>query len=101
MNSLGITISSIYGTITSPGSTSTFSLLQTNFIYFPRYNFAEFENSSISVGLPVCAGISIASNTYGDDPGIAFAFDLQGVADYNIGCKSTRENEKILVVIWD
>lgn len=94
MKSLEITISSICGTVTSLGSTSKFSLLQTNFTYFPRYNLAEFENSSISVGLPLGGGISIASNTYGNDPRIAFAFDLKGVADYNIGCKSTRENEK-------
>lgn len=91
MHSIGATISVLSGTVTSPGETSSFSLLQTNFTYFPRYNFIENENSSVSIGAPLGAGIGIASNTYGD-PGLAFAFDVPIVLDYNLGFKATSES---------
>lgn len=94
MHSFGATISALYGDITTPYSSSSFSLAQTNLTYFPRYNFVENENSSISIGVPVGIGIGIASNTEGDDAGLYFAYDLPAVIDYNIGCKSTSENEK-------
>ncbi len=71
----------------------TLTMAQTNLSYFPRYNFVENENSSISVGLPLGIGVGIMSNTYGNDAGIAFAYDLPVVLDYNIGCKSTIDNE--------
>ncbi len=91
MHSIGGTISVLSGTIKSEGETSSFSMMQTNFTYFPRYNFIENENSSLSIGAPVGAGIGIASNTYGDDAGVSFAFDLPIVLDYNLGFKSTSE----------
>ena len=94
MHGFGATISILYGKIKTPYSSSDFSLEQTNITYFPRYNFVENENSSVSIGLPVGIGIGIASSTYGDDVGVSFAYDLPVVLDYNIGCKSTRANEK-------
>jgi hypothetical protein len=92
MHSTGATISVLSGTLKSPGESSSFTLLQTNFTYFPRYNFIENENSSFSVGSPLGIGVGIASNTYGDDAGIAFAFDVPIVLDYNLGFKSTSES---------
>ena len=94
MHGFGVTISALTGTVTSPGSTSSLALSQTNLTYFPRYNFIENDNSSVSIGFPIGIGIGIAANTNGNDAGIAFAYDLPIVADYNIGCKSTRENDK-------
>ncbi len=94
MHSFGANISVLYGKITSPSSSASFAVSQTNLSYFPRYNFIENENSSVSVGLPVGVGIGIASNTYGGDAGVLFAYDIPVVVDYNIGCKSTMENER-------
>jgi hypothetical protein len=93
MHSYGATISVMFGDLKTPYSTSKFTLAQTNLTYFPRYNLQENENSSISIGLPVGIGFGIASNTNGDDAGMYFAYDLPLVVDYNIGCKSTSENE--------
>lgn len=86
MHSFGLTISVLTG--------GDETLQQTSFSYFPRLNIMESENSSISVGAPVAIGVGIARSTYGDDAGISFAYDLPVVVDYNIGCKSTNENEK-------
>ncbi len=94
MHSYGATISVLTGKVNTGFSTSSFTLQQTNLTYFPRYNFIESDNSSVSVGAPVGIGIGIASNTNGNDAGVAFAYDLPIVIDYNIGCKSTRENEQ-------
>jgi hypothetical protein len=93
MHGYGATISVLTGKVKTSGSTSNYALQQTTLTYFPRYNFIENENSSISIGAPVGIGIGIATNTYGDDAGIAFAYDLPIVLDYNIGCKSTPDNE--------
>jgi hypothetical protein len=92
MHSVGATISVLSGTLTSPEETSSFSMMQTNFTYFPRYNFIKNDNSSFSIGAPVGVGIGIASNTYGDDAGVAFAFDVPVVVDYNLGFKATSES---------
>lgn len=100
MHGFGVTISGLYGKITTPYSSSSFSLAQTNLTYFPRYNFVENENSSISIGFPLGIGIGIASNTYGNDAGISFAYDLPATIDYNIGFKSTSENEKTFGVYF-
>ena len=94
MHSAGATISAITGTVQIPGGSESFGLSQTNLTYFPRYNFVENENSSISVGAPSGVGLAVVSNTSGDDAGISFAYDLPVVVDYNMGCKSTKENDK-------
>ena len=84
MHSYGATISVLSG--------SGITLSQTSVCYFPRYTFAEAENTSFSVGLPVALGIGISNNAYGD-AGVAFAYDVPAVLDYNIGCKSSPDNE--------
>ncbi len=71
---------------------NSFYLFQTNFTYFPRYNFIENENSSVSIGAPVGIGFGIVNNN-SSDAGIGFSFDLPTAIDYNIGCKSTPDNE--------
>lgn len=91
MHSAGATMSILSGKINSDGYKSSFSMLQTCFAYFPRYNFIEHENSSVSIGAPVDIGIGLANNTYDDDVGVSFAFDLPLVLDYNMGFKSTSE----------
>ncbi len=48
----------------------------------------------LSVGFPVGIGVGIVSNSLAGDVGVSFAYDLPAVADYNIGFKSTSENEK-------
>lgn len=93
MQSFGATISGLSGKINTQYSSSGFSMTQTNLTYFPRYNFIENDNSSVSIGAPVGIGIGLATNTFGSDVGVAFAYDLPLVLDYNIGCKSTMENE--------
>lgn len=92
MQSLGATISILSGNISSPGETSSFTMEQSNVTYFPRYNFIENANSSVSIGAPVGVGIGLAMNTDYSDARIAFAFDLPAVIDYNIGFKSTSES---------
>jgi hypothetical protein len=94
MHGYGATISVLTGKVKTSYSTSNYTLQQTNLTYFPRYNFVESENSSISIGVPVGIGIAIASNTNSNDAGIAFAYDLPVVIDYNIGFKSTMDNDK-------
>lgn len=93
MHSFGATISVMYGNIETPYSKSSFALSQTNFTYFPRLNFVENENATISIGAPVGIGFGIARNTYGDDAGLSFAYDLPVVLDYNFGAKSSSYNE--------
>lgn len=89
MHGMGATIS----VLLSPPHSSNFTLSQENFTYFPRYNLTEGENSSLSVGVPVGIGVGIARNTYGNDAGIVFAYELPVVIDFNFGCKSTRKTE--------
>ncbi|MBL7736904.1 MAG: hypothetical protein JNL51_15710 [Chitinophagaceae bacterium] len=95
MHSFGATIAITTGKISNGYSRSNFSLSQNYLSYFPRYNFVENENSSISIGAPIGLGVGIAQNSYmGEDIGFAFAYDLPLVIDYNIGCKSTYDNEQ-------
>jgi hypothetical protein len=95
MHSFGLTISVLQGTLQEgAGSSESFAVEQNNLTYFPRFNFVENENSSISVGAPIGIGIGITTNTYGNDAGVLFSYDLPLVIDYNIGCKSTMENDR-------
>lgn len=94
MHSFGLTLSVLQGTLHyGNGGYESFGVEQNNFTYFPRFNFIENENSSISVGAPIGIGIGIVTNTYGNDAGVIFSYDLPLVIDYNIGCKSTMEND--------
>jgi hypothetical protein len=94
MHSFGLTLSVLQGTLNEgPGNSESFGVEQNNFTYFPRFNFIENENSSFSIGAPIGIGIGIVTNTYGNDAGVIFSYDLPLVIDYNIGCKSTMANE--------
>lgn len=66
----------------------------TNLTYFPRYNILETDGSSISIGAPVGAGIGISSGTGSGDASIYWGVDLPAVIDYNIGKKSTLDNDQ-------
>jgi hypothetical protein len=93
MHSFGANISVITGTTGNQYNSSNYTMSQTMLSYFPRYNFVENDNSSISLGAPLGIGFGIASNSYDEDYGLSFAYDLPLVLDYNIGCKSTPDNE--------
>jgi hypothetical protein len=84
MNSAGLSISVLQGTLHQGTGYETFAVEQNNLTWFPRYNFIEGENSSVSIGAPVGAGIGLVTNTIGGD----------AVIDYNIGCKSTADNDQ-------
>ena len=92
MQGLGANISILTAKINNPYESYTFTMVVTHFSYFPRYNLTESENSSVSLGVPLGAGIGILNNG-GITSGIAWGFDLPVALDYNIGCKSTPENE--------
>jgi hypothetical protein len=95
MHSFGLTLSVLQGTLhEGAGSSETFAVEENNLTYFPRFNFVENENSSISIGAPIGIGLGLVSNTYGGDAGVIFSYDLPLVIDYNIGCKSTTGNDK-------
>ena len=94
MHSFGLTLSVLQGTLHQGLGYETFGVEQNNVTWFPRYNFIEGENSSVSIGAPVGVGIGLATNTIGNDAGILFSYDLPVVLDYNIGCKSTVDNDR-------
>ncbi|MFT4022936.1 MAG: hypothetical protein QM664_04020 [Flavihumibacter sp.] len=74
-------------------SSRKIDIFQTNLTYFPRYNFVENDNSSISIGMPLGVGIAVAEGSQGSDYGILFSFDVPVAVDYNFGCKSTPDND--------
>ncbi|HXS57722.1 MAG TPA: hypothetical protein VN726_16425 [Hanamia sp.] len=94
MNSAGLSLSVLQGTLHQGTGYETFAIEQNNLTWFPRYNFIESENSSVSIGAPVGAGIGLVTNTIGGDAGILFSYDVPVVIDYNIGCKSTVDNDR-------
>ena len=89
MHSIGATPTLLFG---KDEFSNSYQIFQTNITYFPRYNFVENENSSIDIGAPLGIGFGIANSTYGD-PAFLFAYDHPAVVDYNIGCKSTPDND--------
>jgi len=93
MHSFGGTISALFGKVETDYSSYSFAMRQTSLCYFPRLNFIENENSSVSIGFPLAAGIGIAANSDASDAGLYFAYDLPAVLDYNMGAKSTSDNE--------
>ena len=94
MQSAGTTISFLYDKNKTNNPSANLSVTPTTFTYFPRYNFVENENSSFSIGTPVGLGVGLATDVYGDNWSVSFAYDLGAAFDYNIGCKSTRANPK-------
>jgi hypothetical protein len=66
----------------------------TNLTYFPRYNILETDGSSVSIGAPVGAGIGISGGTGSGDASVYWGVDLPAVIHYNIGKKSTPDNDQ-------
>ena len=93
IHAIGANISVLTAKINTPSEKYTFTMEVNHFSYFPRFNLSESENSSFSIGFPLGAGIGVLTGG-GNAEGIAWGFDLPVVADYNIGCGSTSENEK-------
>jgi hypothetical protein len=94
MHGLGTSTSLIFNIPSGDGDNNDLILKQISVLYFPRYNFIERENSSVSVGAPVGLGGGFVTNKYTNNTQIYFSFDIPVVMDYNIGLKSTAENNK-------
>lgn len=93
MHSVGANISVMSGTVKTESSSSSESIMLTHVSYFPRILITEGENNSLSFGLPVGAGVGLATDTYNSGSGVFWSFDVPAVIDYNIGVKSTPEND--------
>lgn len=92
MHGIGANISVLTAKINTPSDQYTFTMAVTHFSYFPRFTLTESENSSVSIGSPLGAGVGFLSSG-GETGGIAWGFELPLAVDYNIGCKSTPDNE--------
>jgi hypothetical protein len=67
------------------------------FTYSPRFNFAEMENMSLSVGIPLSAGISEYYNSMDPDGNsLSFMLNVPLMINLNVGAGSTKENESRL-----
>lgn len=98
MHGAGITL---VGSTTAQGSNSDIGLGE-GFTYFPRFNFIETEKLSVSVGIPLCVGIS-ATTSYSYDPygygnsndsKIGFVLNAPLIINLNFGRGATKENRK-------
>jgi hypothetical protein len=92
MHSVGANISVMFAKIETPSLKEDFAMEVTHLSYFPRFILTESDNSSFTVGTPVGVGINIINDVSGES-GIAWGFDAPLVFDYNMGCKSSPENE--------
>lgn len=92
MHSIGANISVLYAKINTAYEQETFVMQVTQFSYSPRFIISGSENSSLSVGSPLGAGIGILTSG-GDADGVAWSVDVPLVLDYNIGCKSSPAND--------
>ena len=97
MQSAGITFSrSRAGSIqipinAGPYKATIYSALLT---YFPRLNVKESEHTSLSIGIPFGLGIGkTRTSAGGPDGGFHFGADIPVVVDFNMGYKSSSENE--------
>ncbi|HSU28164.1 MAG TPA: hypothetical protein VLJ68_07270 [Chitinophagaceae bacterium] len=90
MHGFGATISIMIDKVTSPpGTKYTNAVSFSNLTYFPRFNLTESANTSLSIGAPIGAGIGfdVEGGT------IYYGVDLPLVVDFNMGRKSSYENE--------
>jgi hypothetical protein len=92
MHSVGGTVSVMIGALDQYNEDNSV-ITRSDLTYFPRYNFVESENSSISVGMPFGAGLSIVKDNYSGQSGLSWGLDFPLVVDYNIGAKSTPDHE--------
>ena len=81
-------------TAVSPGIYNNNLLFFTNLTYFPKFTLTESENSSVSVGIPLGAGIGLVRDGGGDYGSVYYGFDFPLVIDYNMGCKATAEMDE-------
>lgn len=93
INSFGVKMSALVGTASKGNSSSDVAIQVNELSYFPRYNFLEGDGASLSIGLPLGAGIGIANSDYGD-VGVMLAYDLPVAIDFNFGNKSTTDNDR-------
>src|SRR5271154_6393611 len=62
--------------------------------YSPRFNFVEMENMSVSVGVPLTAGVSAYYNSMDDEnSSLSFMVNVPLMINLNVGAGSTKENE--------
>jgi hypothetical protein len=92
MHGAGATVSVMTANISTPNARYTATVLFTNFTYFPRFTFGEKEHSSLSIGVPVGAGIGF-NNGGSANASVYYGFDLPLVVDFNGGRKSSPDNE--------
>jgi hypothetical protein len=66
--------------------------------YSPRFNFLETESFSVSVGVPLSAGISFStslySNSYNDDISLGVVLNAPIIVNLNMGRGSTKDNRQ-------
>jgi hypothetical protein len=87
-NGLGVAFSIIQAKDLQAGHYKT-GLIQSSVMYFPRWNLAERDQSSFSIGVPFSAGIGTVNNA----DGVFFNADIPVTGDYNMGCRSTPYSE--------
>lgn len=93
MHSAGANIAVLVAKINTPYLKETFTMQVTHLSYFPRVLLTSSDNASLSVGTPVGIGINLVRDVSGD-AGVAWGYELPVVADYNIGCKATPDNDR-------
>lgn len=93
MHGAGATISIMTANISTPFQRYTATVSFTNLTYYPRYTLTESDRTSLSIGAPVGAGVGFSTGGGSGDASVYYGFDLPVVIDYNIGRKSTIENE--------
>ncbi len=93
LHGIGANVSVMTANIKEGGDRYTMTMSFTNLTYFPRYILSESDNSSLTIGAPVGAGIGFA-NSGGTDAALYYGFDLPLALDYNIGRKSSYENNE-------
>lgn len=90
---------SIMGSTTGQGGNSDIGLGE-GFTYFPRINFVETEQLSVSAGIPLSIGISAITTTtysgygYSEKSSIGLMLNALLIINLNMGRGSTKENSK-------
>jgi hypothetical protein len=100
MKGIGANISVLTAKINTPSERYNFAMSIAHFSYFPRWTFSEAENSSVSIGSPLGAGIGLLNGGGGGAEGIAWGADVPIALDYNTGCNATPDNEKTFGVYF-
>ncbi|MBM3415882.1 MAG: hypothetical protein FJY20_05435 [Bacteroidetes bacterium] len=93
MYGLGSNISLLTADINTPSEQYDFVMAVTHFSYTPRFILTNGDNSSLTVGFPMGAGVGFLTSA-GNATGIAWGADAPVAFDYNMGNMSTPENEK-------